>query len=354
MQQQQQHIQLRDLHHHRAKPLSSLNLRNDSIELLVQDIQQGGGEGDSVVLFDSTPLHCGRDVPSLLEAAKRLGNGAQLAFCSNEPRDFLVAPRAACVSANLLTTLNDPLEIAAADVSSLNLVQVETLQQSVACRSSLAMMVSLPPILLTLPLASRLHHLALDLLASSCVDSSCVIIDNLLVMAEQGEYLRSLLDRGCHLILDGFGLASVWTPLLFNVPSDAAGLAGAAALLRAKPEEFSKRLTLSSGSRGLRTQKLAHGGQGSVLDCTKFLPLLQSLAPAAGSGCGLLFGQSLAAALFTWYVAPPPAPPVEAATVSCHVCGALVVVDSPGHYRKFAFDYCGSQCLAKHRNTGWK
>jgi len=217
-------------------------------------------------------------------------------------------------------------------------------------------MESLPPILLTLPLESRLHHLALDLLSSSGVDARCVIIQNVLISEkeERQSYLRSLLDRGVHLILDGFGLAPVWAPLLLALPSDAEGLLGVAALLRARPEEYSKQLTLSNGSRGLRTQRLAHGGAGAALDCALFLPVLQSLAPVSSCNIQLLFGKSLAELLFTWYVAPPPAPLPEAATVSCHVCGALVVVDSPGHYRKFTFDYCGSQCLARHRNAGWK
>ena len=364
-------VSLRSLHKLRSDPFGSkANVSRGNVEIFLDDLQLSLRESTkppspygTLLLFDTTPPSLGRNPLGLSKAGARLVElGAairvEVAYCASSPtaeqmrQELLLGShdtagnRAAAMHAVLCDS-------AFSSAAGLDDAQRQQLVACAACHQQLGSSQEwplLPPIVVSLGFDSLSHIEALDVLVSLGVAATSCAFANMKLdgSAQRQQLAASLLQRGCHLLVDCLGHSAVFQVPGTEFPSDSRTLDALLALLSIDSRWAATQITLSHGDRGFKTQLLNFGGSGNFLDCG-FVGSRLSVVP----GWENMLGASLMRFLLEWYRAPPPFAVQEPPRIKCHMCENSFAM-SDDHFSKFAFEYCSTACLGKHRVLGWK
>jgi len=363
-------VSLRRLRGLRLDPFcNKSNCSRGHIETLENDLRialqeaSPGKTPNLLALFDTTPESMGRNVDGLVRVAEKLtenpaGRRAEAMYVTTGSievmrKDLLVGTQSLRAVA-MHACLSHALILHPDSDNCLTDSQVHKLLACAQCHQQLSSDPAWPlrpPVLVSLNLGSRCLLEALNVLTSNGVPATSVMFANIFLdgSSYRHETLVSLLNEGCHLIIDCLGHSSVFQVPDFDFPSDSQTLALLFEVFQRNPATSLKwaqhQITLANGDRGFKSQLISYGGSG-------LLPHVPLIYNSGIPFWECMLGRSLLVFL-QWYKPPPPAEAAVEAQVKCFICENTFCI-SQDHYSKFGNEYCSAKCLALHRQRGWR
>lgn len=161
---------------------------------------------------------------------------------------------------------------------------------------------------------------------------------------------EQVLQRGVTVCFDQFSLKSACFDFDQVYPSITTVVDLVSALLRANPS-YIHQMVIGCGIV-MKLQYKKYGGSGYPIVMDELVPRLMKRGGLTNEQIDMMLSHNPVRLLQWWR--PPPVPEKPKSYLTCSICNIDFEPVLGEYFTKYAFIYCGTKCLRKHRKLGFK